>query len=130
LPSFLCHIRVRKTVVSALVPTNVTFARLGPFNVETVECVSWGELFLYQRLTSFDIVNDHGISDEFGNLRGHIGEAGELVHWIERVGRLPGRDELLNLSLGPLDVCISQVVLWLVQAYMQHSWPRTLDVFI
>lgn len=114
----LCHIAVvvcgePGRVLALLVSEH----GLGPWNV--IDLV--GLLGLRLEVPVFlgvcpgDIRNVHLIADEFGRSDGSGLYLGQVVHWVQWVVPKTVGGELDTLRGAPLNVSVSEIVLWLIQ---------------
>ena len=105
-PIFLRHVAIRDIVVEygSLKIALVSFTGHGALDVETVQSVARGELLFGGGLAAFNIVYEHGVSDELGWVGSYIGEAGQFVNRVEWVGGLALGNKLHDLCLGAVDV--------------------------
>ena len=70
----------------------------------------------------------HLVSDEPRHLRRNELDRLQLVRWIKWVARRSGGLKLLAIGLGPIDVVVRQVCLWLVQLEVELTALSALDV--
>ena len=104
---------------------------LGALNIKAVQRISRRELLLLKRLRTVNIVDKHCVSHELGWLWRHVGEFGESVDGVQRVGGLSCGLELDDLSFSALNILIHQIELrFVVQTHVEHAWARPHDILV